>query len=40
MVSTLFRWEFGVGFILNPAPEDGCLALELAALVTRFDLLS
>jgi hypothetical protein len=40
MVSTFFGWKFSVTFVLDPVPEDGCLALELAALVARFDLLS
>lgn len=38
MVSTFLSWEFGIGLVLDPVPEDRCLALELAALVTRFDL--
>jgi len=39
MVATFLRWEFGIRLILDPVPEDGCLALELAALVTGFDLI-
>ena len=39
MVATFLRREFGIGLVLDPVPEDGCLALELAALVTGFDLI-
>jgi len=39
MVATFLWWEFGIGLVLDPVPEDGCLALELAALVTGFDLI-
>jgi hypothetical protein len=38
MVSTFLRWKLGIGLVLDPVPEDGGLSLELAALVTGFDL--
>ena len=38
MVATFLGWKFGIGLVLDPVSEDGCLALELAALVTGFDL--
>jgi hypothetical protein len=38
MVSTFLRRELGIGLVLDPVPEDGGLSLELAALVTGFDL--
>jgi hypothetical protein len=38
MVSAFLRWKLGIGFVLDPVPEDGGLSLELAALVTRFNL--
>ena len=39
MVATFLRWEFGIRLVLDPVSEDGCLALELAALVTGFYLI-
>ena len=38
LVSACLWWELGIGLVLNPISEDGCLTLELATLVAWFYL--